>query len=247
MIDFGQVFEERLQEIESYLDLLDEFDRQVQEGPPRFGKEGNSVSVLQQQILYSSVYLQLYNLVEATISLCIDGLSEAILAMKLHPKDLTAKLRREWVRSTARTHIDLNYEGRLNSAVALCDHFVQTLPISTFVVDKTGGGSWDDAAIERAAKRLGLAFRVDSEVYTSVKRPFRNDQGALSFIKTLRNSLAHGSVSFAECGRGITVGDLRHLKDLTVGYLREVISCFQAAISGYEFLVPERRPQGASE
>jgi len=247
MLDFGQVFEERLQEIESYLDLLDKFDRQVQGGPPRFGKEENSVSVQQQQILYSSVYLQLYNLVEATISLCIEGLSEAILAMNLQPKDLTVDLRREWIRSTARTHIDLNYESRLSSAVALCDHFVQALPISTFVVKKAGGGNWDDTAIEHTARRLGLVLHVDRQVLSNVKRPFRNDQGALAFIKTLRNSLAHGSVSFAECGRGTTVGDLRHLKELTAGYLREVISCFQAAIGGYEFLVPEQRPQRAKE
>ena len=245
MKDFVKIFEERLQEIESYLDLLDQVDKQVQEGLPRIGKEGNPVSVQQQQILYSSVYLQLYNLIEATVSLCIEGLREAILAMNLQPKDLTAELRREWVRSTARTHIDLGSEKRLASALHLCDHLVQALPISEFIV-KSGGGNWDDSAIERIAGRLGLLLRVDEEVKRNIKQRFKNDQGALAFIKNLRNDLAHGKVSFAECGRGVTVRDLRRLKELTASYLREVISCFQATISGYEFLVPERRPQGAA-
>ncbi len=246
MSDFEQIFEERLQEIESYLDLLDGFDKQMQEGPPRIGREGTLVTVQQQQILYSSVYLQLYNLVEATVSLCIESLSEAILVLNPQPKDLTAKLRREWVRSTARTHTDLNYENRLLSALHLCEHLMRAIPISRFEVERGGGGNWDDSAIEHVADRLGLLLRVDGQIYTKIKRPFRNDQGALAFIKTLRNKLAHGKVSFAECGMGVTVGDLYDLKELTATYLREVISCFKTAIDGYEFLVPERRPQGAT-
>ncbi len=246
MVDFGQVFEERLKEIESYLDLLQEFDEQVQEGPPRIGTKGYLVSVQQQQILYSSVYLQLYNLVEATISLCVESLSEAILAGKLQPKDLTAQLRREWVRSTARTHIDLNCEKRLDSALDLCDHLEQALPISAFKVEGGGGGNWDDRKIEDTAKRLGVALRVNEQIYSEVKRPFRDDQGALAFIKTLRNKLAHGSMSFAECGREVTVGDLRSLKELTSMYLREIISCFKTAIGSHEFLASELRSQGAN-
>ncbi len=246
MINFEQVFEERLQEIESYLDLLADFDKQMQEGPPRIGKEKKPVSVQQQQILYSSVYLQLYNLVEATVSLCVESLVEAVLATNSQPGELTAELRREWVRSIARTHIELNYENRLSSALDLCEHLVQAFPVSKFEIEKGGGGNWDDRAIERIAERLGLLLRIDRQAYSDIKRPFRNDQGALAFIKTLRNDLAHGSVSFAECGRGVTVGDLCDLKNLTAAYLREVISCFNAAIGGYEFLAPERRPRRAS-
>ena len=48
-----EVFNERLQEIETYLDLLDALDRQVQSGPPEIG--GSQITVPQQRILYSSV------------------------------------------------------------------------------------------------------------------------------------------------------------------------------------------------
>ena len=57
-------FEERLQEIEVYLDLLEHLEQQVAIGPPKIGE--SSITTQQQKILYSSVYLQLYNLVEAT-------------------------------------------------------------------------------------------------------------------------------------------------------------------------------------
>ena len=59
MDTLAEVFEERLLEIETYLDLLDALDRQVQKGPPEIG--GAPITVQQQRILYSAVYLQLYN------------------------------------------------------------------------------------------------------------------------------------------------------------------------------------------
>jgi len=72
MYSFVQSFEERLIEIESYLELLEALENQVQEGLPQFGGDGSTITVQQQRILYSSVYLQLYNLVESTVTKCVD-------------------------------------------------------------------------------------------------------------------------------------------------------------------------------
>ena len=244
MDDFAQTFEERLQEIETYLDLLEALEKQVQEGPPRIGETGPTITVQQQKILYSSVYLQLYNLVESTITRCVDAVSKAVVNNNLWaPGDLSVDLRREWVRCIARTHTELNYENRLEAALGLCEHLVQTLPVSAFKVEKGGGGNWDDNTIQDISIRLGLTLRFSREVYSTIKRPFRNDQGPLAFVKSLRNSLAHGSLSFVECGEGITVDDLRGLKDSTALYLREVVASFKVFIEAHEFLLPARRPQ----
>jgi hypothetical protein len=248
MNDFVQTFQERLQEIETYLDLLQALETQVQVGPPRIGELGPTITVQQQRILYSSVYLQLYNLVEATITRCIDAVSTAITEKgPWLPDDLSANLRREWVRFVARTHIELNYENRLESALALCEHMVQALPVTTFNVDKGAGGSWDDNKIQDISARLGLSLRVSNRVYSDIKRPFRNEQGPLAFIKNLRNNLAHGSLSFSECGEGVTVRDLQDLKDRTAVYLREVVDSFQVFIDAYEFLLPDRRPHSTGQ
>jgi len=240
-----QAFEERLQEIDAYLDLLDALERQVRDGPPKIG--GSPVTAQQQKILYSSVYLQLYNLVEATVTWCIDAVTAAAAdGGRWLPSDLSNELRREWVRVQARTHVVLNFENRLESAVAFFDHLVKTLPVSAWSVEKGGGGNWDDIEIEDMSTRLGCNLQVSQAALRGIKRIIRDDKNALGLVKYLRNRLAHGNLSFSECGDGVTVGDLRDIKDRTAAYLREVVAAFRSYIERYEFLIPSRRPEASA-
>lgn len=242
MDTLSKTFEERLQEIETYLDLLEALERQVQQGPPRIG--GAAITAQQQKILYSSVYLQLYNLVEATITWCVNAVCAAAADNgRWLPGDLTENLRREWVRATARTHIELNHQHRLDTTVALCDGLIQALPVIAWTVEKGRGGNWDDEAIRAITTRLGCDLHISNEAYTGIKRPIRDNKGPLVLVRDLRNSLAHGNLSFSECGDGVTVPDLRDLKQRTAQYLREVVATFAAYIAAHEFLVPQRRPQ----
>ena len=235
----SQTFEERLQEIEAYLDLLEALERQVQTGPPVIG--GATITAQQQKILYSCVFLQLYNLIEATVTWCVTAVCDAASDRgRWKPADLTSKLRREWVRATARTHIGLNEENRLDWAVELCELLIQSRPVDNFEVARRG--NWDDQEIQTITARLGCELQISSDVLTGIKRHIRDDKGALALIRDLRNRLGHGSLSFSECGEGMTVPDLRDLKQRTALYLREVVAAFHAYIDSYEFLIPARRP-----
>ena len=244
MDSLTQPFEERLQEIETYLDLLEALERQVQEGFPKIG--GVTITAQHQKILYSSVYLQLYNLVEATITWCVDAVCAAATSSgRWRPGDLSDDLRREWIRHKARTHIDLNHEHRLDSAVSMCDSLIQALPVLAWTIEKGRGGNWDEDEIKTIARRIGFDLQISRDVYSDIKRPVRDDKGSLALVKDLRNRLAHGSLSFSECGAGATVPDLRELKKRTADYLREVVAAFRAHIDGHGFLIPAQRRPGS--
>lgn len=243
MEDLSQAFEERLQEIEAYLKFLKNVETEAGSGPPRLAITGALISMQQQRILYSGVFLQLYNLVEATVVRCLDSVTETTLERGAwSPGDLTTELRREWVRVTARTHVNLTPENRLESALTLCGHLVESLPVNGFKVEKGGGGSWDDTAIKAMAARLGFQLIISPEIYKKIKRPFRNDLGPLALVKEFRNSLAHGSISFEQCGENVTVSELDDLIKSTADYLREVVKAFKAYINHHEYLVPAKRP-----
>lgn len=244
MNDLVTGFQERLDEVESYLAFLSTMEACAQQGPPRLEGAEHPISVQQQRILYSSVFLQLYNLVEATMSRCIETVASAARGDgRWRPGDLIHELRREWVRAIARTHEGgLTPVNRLDSALAMCDHLVAALPIVEFKIDKGGGGNWDDSAIESISQRLGFQLVVSQPVYSAVKRPFRNELGPLALVKDLRNQLAHGSISFAQCAEDVTVARLVDLKEKTVAYLREVVNCFSNHVQAHGYLIPERRP-----
>lgn len=236
-----QPFDDRLQEIDAYLVLLESLERQVQMGPPTIG--GSPITAQQQKILYSSVYLQLYNLVEATATWCVNAVAQASAEeSRWRPSDLRDELRREWVRTTAKTHINLNFDNRLNTSVEFCDHLLNALPIVEWVVEKGGGGNWDDNELEAITDRLGCELRITREIEIAAKRRIRDDKGALGLVKYLRNRLAHGTISFEECGDGVTVLDLKDLRERIANYLRAVIISFNRYLDDYLFIIPERRP-----
>lgn len=241
MDTLSETFEERLQEIDAYLDLLVALERQTHDGPPKIG--GSIITAQQQKILYSAVYLQLYNLVEATVTWCLEAVCAAAARDGLwRPSDLSTELRREWVRTTAQTHAGLSDERRLQRTVECCDHLIQSLPVLAWALDRRGGGSWDDIAIEDMTKRLGCKVRLSREIKTGIKRKIRDDKSVLVLVKDFRNRLAHGSLSFTECGAGVTVIDLQKITKWTGDYLRAVVKSFSDFIATHEFLVPSSRP-----
>ncbi len=246
--DLRDFFHERFAEIESYLDLLQTIEAAVRNGTPRIEGSKVAITASQQKILYSSGYLQLYNLVEATVSRCINEISEAATS---HPNawrvdDLIAELRREWVRSMARTHTDMSPDSRLQDAVAMCDHLIAHLPVAQLRIDIGGGGNWDDEEIYRLSKRVGCELQISATTNESVKRPLRDNLGAMKLVKDRRNHLAHGQISFVECAEGIVVAELRDITNAIGDYLREAIACFSAYIDLCAYVLPGRRPQGAA-
>lgn len=240
-MDITQAFDERLQEINEYLTLLEALERQTQDGPPKIG--GKAITAQQKRILCSSVYLQLYNLVEATATWCMKAVAEAAAENgRWRLGDLSVDLRREWVRHTARTHIEMNRDKRLTKAVEFCDRLIQTVAVSDWEIEKGGGGNWDDRAFEKMTGRIGLELNVSATAKKGVKQRLRDDKGALGLVKSFRNELAHGNISFSDRGEGVTVADLKDIKKRVEQYLKEVIRVFSDYIDGYKFLIPERRP-----
>jgi hypothetical protein len=238
-----EAFDERLEEVNAYLRFLTAMEARTQGGVPKFEGSTEPITPQQQKLLYASVYLQLYSLVEATVTLCIDAVADAAAAdERWAPRDLAEPLRKEWVRSKARTHVDLTYEHRLREVVAVVDRLLDSLPVDTFEIHKGGGGNWDDQAIEKMSVRLGCVLNISAAVTTSVKRPFRDELGPLRLVKSMRNRLAHGEMSFAESAEQVTVTELNTLAGAVIAYLGEVVDRFVVYVNDHEYLIPERRP-----
>jgi MAE_28990/MAE_18760-like HEPN len=237
-------FEERRAEIESYMLLLQNIEDAAHSGPPRLKSTDAMITPEQMKILNSSLYLQLYNLVEATVSRCLDAIVDTLSLEGCKPNDLNPSLRREWVRAVARTHGDLNPGNRLQAAIDLCDHVLNQLPVATFKIEVGGGGNWDDSAIENICDRVGCTLVMNRAVTVAAKKHVRDEMGALKLVKNRRNSLAHGSLSFVDCSDGVSVTELQDVADSVTEYLRAAVGSFENFISS-EIRVNEAMPSGS--
>jgi hypothetical protein len=230
-IEIVPFFEERHAEIEAYLSFLQNVEEAAREGTPRLRGTNAPITTNQKKILNSSFYLQLYNLVEATVLRCLEAVVAAIEEAERRPSELSIGLRTEWVRSIARTHSYLGPDKRLRAALDLCEQLLQQMPIKDFKIEAGGGGNWDDSSIEKLCERVGCGLAISPDVAHAAKRHVRDDLGALKLVRDRRNVLAHGSLSFADCSDGVTVAELKVVANAVGDYLREAVDCFVGFIA----------------
>ncbi len=230
-IELVPFFEERYAEIEAYSAFLQNVEEAARAGTPRLRGTDAPITTEQKKILNSSFYLQLYNLVEATVLRCLEAVVAAIEEAQRRPSELSIGLRTEWVRSIARTHNDLAPDKRLQAALDLCEQLLQQMPIKDFKIEPGGGGNWDDTSIEKLCERVGCGLMISAEVVQAAKRHVRDDMGALKLVRNRRNGLAHGSLSFVDCSDGVTVAELKGLATAVGDYLREAVDCFVGFIT----------------
>ena len=241
MEPISSAFNERCEEVDEYLEFLDTLESQTKAGPPRIKGANKSISARQIQMIYSSLYIQIYNLVESTVTRCLEAVVTAAASSgDRNPRDLTHDLRREWVRVIARTHVDLNADKRLDHAFGLCNDLINENKLKPFSIEKGGGGNWDDDEIQAISKRIVLDLKVSPEIYEDIKKPIRNGLGPLKLVKKIRNQLAHGEISFSECAGNITVSELTQIKECAVKYLKEVVALYDQFIESASFLAPQK-------
>jgi hypothetical protein len=243
MNDLQRKFFERQEEIELYLSFLDTVQAVVANGG---AASGNAITVAltpkHQKVLHASVFLHLYNLVESTVTWSLEFIE--VSANRIDNSgvgQLSSPLRKEWVKAVARTSEDLTPDNRLTAALLMCGQLLNMVP-PDLKIGKSGGGNWDDDQISDLAKRIGMTLQFSKAVYSGVKRPIRDEMGPLKIVKKMRNELAHGSISFAECGADHSVSELREIANSCLSYLQEFISCVEGYVSRVEFLDPFARP-----
>jgi hypothetical protein len=208
---------EREENVKTYLDFLKRINQEDADTPI-------SVEPDQQKMLYASLYLILYNLVEATVAFCIKELNQAFSSYtvdKIH--DLSENIREHWLRTTSKIHSKENkhFDGVLDLYQKLSNQTTSVLG-TIFDVDKRGG-NLDNVEIEKLFKRYGINVEMELELSEKVCHQRYNDKGILQNIKDFRNQLAHGNKSFTEYGFA-SVFDLTDEANIVFEYLEFIIS-----------------------
>ena len=181
---------------------------------------GNSLYVEQQMqcCLKAQALVLLYNLVESTICECLNAIYDAVHDDKLTYNKLTDEMRRAWTKSCKRAKMpekDWSEEEKMN-------HIVKFKELATNI-----SGSMDIRNI----------YNVFSQHGCTINNCRREDY-AKSFliVKSKRNLLAHGNISFSECGTTYVLSDLEKMKQDIITFLEKVIESTHIFISDKKYL-----------
>ncbi|ULH05362.1 MAE_28990/MAE_18760 family HEPN-like nuclease [Alcaligenes faecalis] len=232
------IFNKRINDIETYFELVSNIEEALGEGEAKILAKDSyyKIKVDQQKMIYAGVYMHLYNLIESTVTTLLqaverhaqDGISGEL-------KSLTDNMRVLYVKSVIDAGSVEGEDKRLEKALSL---FRQTLSLEPFKIKipPGGGGNWEIKRIEEVSKKIGVRLTsIPRGVRGKVNRPYRNGDKPFYYIKVIRNKLAHGELSFVECGDSHVASDLRELIDTVKEYLTHLINAYDIFILNHQY------------
>ena len=202
-------FEQRKEDVETHFRCLSFIDSiETHKGiPVRDPSSGNELQVDQQMqcCIKAQTLVLLYNMVESTICDCLNYIYDAVADDGLIYADLTNEMRNMWTASCRRAkkpEKDLDESSKMPLLAVF-----ETVAINT-------SGSIDIRKIYDAFEKHGCKIIED-----------KREECGLSFltVKSKRNLLAHGNVSFSQCGAGYSFNDLVKMKGEITVFLGIVI------------------------
>ena len=227
-------YTDKLQDISDYLELtnlLDNIRSPQLIGEDIITQDPKSLSIQRnlKKTLRSTTYLLLYNLIESTMTACIDAIYSTLKRLEIHHH---AQQSTDYfifhLRESIRKHVLKQY-GSIFSNDGIAEISNNRLSVFNTIIDKgydkksLFNGNIDYALIREEAKKFG--FNV---------RPLDPPNGLFDpedilNIKTNRNILAHGAETFSECGNRLSIGEMSKKFTSTVNLLNAVF----AAIDNY--------------
>jgi len=211
-------FDKGVAELSLYLKLL----RSVETRSTKLKFRGKNADECL-HILKAGTFLIIYNIVESGVRTAFDDLYAAMASAGTRYVDVIDELRREWLGQSFR---------ELASESASKQTYVEKTQELLQLVTSS-------AILELSARRMTISGNLDADLIRQICRKHnirlaihRHALGGveLKTVKEQRNALAHGHITFAECGRAFTVADLDRIAGKTSIFVRG----FLASVKRYK-------------
>lgn len=216
MLSTPSEFERRVKEIEGFFIALKALE---EESPQSLNKPYFNNEFV--KILKANTIIIIYNLVESTVTGALTEIYDKIKEDNLTYSDVNAKIQQIWFSFKFRQVYDphAHYISYKDQALKIAESLLNKEVIEFDRKATSISGNLDAQKIRDICKEHGIYLVTP-----------RKSQGGkqLERVKSLRNELAHGSLSFAECGRDLTYQDLSQIKDETISFLKGFLESIQS-------------------
>lgn len=228
LVDVRDLFLRRTEEVSRYFNFLTEITNNKADvlgilQPDQSIKKVQNFLISRDLVktLRANGYLLLYNLVESTMTNAIDAIHQIFSSEALSFDDLTKEVQQVVLKNFKSAAIEDNLT------------YTQSHPIKIAIL-RTGydkknlfSGNVDARSIRDTAKMYGFDIAAHDTAESRDGRRLVN-------VKNKRNELAHGKISFEECGHETSHDELISIAKETIAYLK-------AVLDGVEEYVIERK------
>lgn len=219
MKDVIRIFQERKGEIDVYFEFLE--DLMVNNAQLVFhdNTKKNLDSALS-KILRANGFLLIYNVVESCISQGIEAIYLDIINKGIDYNSIKPNIQKE---------IISNIKSNINTETFITEVNDITLDIIGQYPRKIFSGNIDAKKIREIAVKYGFSHQTDAI--------FTKNGASLVTVKEKRNHLAHGEISFQECGKEYTIQQIIEIKEEVIRYLEEILCNIEQFLLQQEYKV----------
>ncbi|WP_185212121.1 MAE_28990/MAE_18760 family HEPN-like nuclease [Sphingobacterium mizutaii] len=219
-------FEKRVKEIELFFKHLEnlEIDGALLFFPNRVKhklKQHDSELI---KVFKANVFLLLYNLAESSIKQSLTELYDIITLENLKYEEVIDEIKKIWISQKHDNFKNKGIDNIFNSINQLANEII----IIQFDSAKTISGNIDGRKIKEFSIKHGFSSKTHRN---------SNNGNKLHQVKTQRNSLAHGNISFAECGRNYSINELGQIKKEVVLYLRNILKNIKKFLDSKSYVI----------
>jgi len=216
---------DRKQEIEAYFLLLNK----LESGDYLIYESGNPIGSMTttRTTQKASAILLLYNLVESIVTKCLERIHDYIISSNISYCDLNDDIRK----------LMLIYYGTVSDKKNNISEIAPYLHEAIHLITNQKQFSLSYKEMEKyyALYSGNLDSKKISEIFRKYGIIFEEKCSELQTIKDNRNRLAHGEVSFEECGRSLTIQQLNVQKDRCIDYLTKLIDELEDYLQNRKF------------
>lgn len=217
-------FNTRVQEIDGYFKLLDSIINQGAQlhYPTKKNQKFKNFDEELIKVLKANSFLLLYNLIESSIKLSITEVYDSITSRTKKYDDVTDQIRKIWISENYKNFKDKGTDFIFHTINNITEDVIEI----KFKHEKVISGNIDGQKIREFSNNIGFSNTTHHRAKNGVK---------LHQVKTQRNNLAHGAISFSECGRQYTYEDLLEIKQQVIIYLRGILNNIKTFIDDETF------------
>lgn len=213
------IFEERKGEVKEFLLFLDLLINKQ----PSLTLEGENITIERSltNILKAQGYLILYNLVESTVANAVSSIHHNLFTKNITfeelPNTLQSKILKQFCKEGASSIIPMNSMSSLSNEIIRKSYNKKSL----------FSGNVDRKFVTELSREYG--FEIQDTDYD-----ITGHGNFITMVKQQRNELAHGNISFTECGRNTSTDELLKAFDQIPNFLESLIKNIEDMLSSYE-------------